>query len=53
VKTSAAALSQKQEKRAILQGFLQDDWQHRPVNIGVHRHSLFQTSNSRRKSRSA
>jgi hypothetical protein len=53
VKTSEADLSQKQEKEPILQGFLLNDWQRRPVNIDVHRHSIFQTSNSRRKSRSA
>jgi hypothetical protein len=53
VKTAAAALPQRQAKTPDFQGFLHTDPRRRPVNIGVHRHNLFQPTISSRKSRSA
>jgi len=52
VKNAAAALPQKQGKTPNFQGFLHSEPQGRPVNIGVHRQTLFQSSISSRKSRS-
>jgi hypothetical protein len=53
MKIGGVCLPQKQAKRPDFQGFLHSDPRRGPINIGVHRHHVFQTFNSSRKSRSA